>query len=206
MVNLIMKSNGRKIGIISLLAIVLLTLWLLGMIGLWTSGMAHIANNTKEFTDRKGQVIQREYSMSIDLADLQSNIGKELYIDGTNRIYVSWIHNSGNSRTGGYQIGFRSSGQYSLNHATLISGVHHAAVGEHSFTSNMSAKMTARYNGKVYNSQQAGTSGLNYKDGDDFSFYIFPTDAYQSGEISLDEKGKVYLTVTNLYKNVWTRR
>lgn len=41
---------------------------------------------------------------------------------------------------------------------------------------------------------------------DDFSFYIFPPEAYDSKEISLDEEGTVKLTVTNLYKNIWTKR
>lgn len=189
-----------------IIVIVILILWFTGVIGLWLHGMASIVNNTKDFTDTKGHFVQGEYSIMIDLNDLQGNIGKVLYNDGINRIYVSWIDNTGSANTGGYRIGFRSCGQYSLTNATLVSGARHATVNENSFTACMTAKMTAEYNNKVYNSSEFGTSGINYKDGDDFSFYIFPSEAYNNGEISLDEKGKVELLVTNLYENIWTKK
>ena len=201
-----MKNKANKLGIILviLIPVILLTLWFTGIAGLWIGGMAHIANNTKDFTDKNGYVMQGDYSVSINLDDLQSNIGKELYNDRGSKIYVGWIDNTGSSNSGGYRIGFRSCGQYSLTNAILISGVHHATVDGNSFTTYMSAKMTAKYNGNDYNSGIFGVSGLNYKDGDDFAFYIFPKEAYEKGEITLNEKGTVYLNVTNLYKNVWT--
>lgn len=180
-------------------------LWFTGFIGLWLKGMVYIANNTKEFTDTKGCIIPGEYSISVDLNNLKSNIGKELYNDSGSKIYVSWIDNTGDSNTGGYRIGFRSCGQYSLNGATLVSGARHETINANSFTTYMTAKMTAKYNGKVYNSSVFGTTGLNYKDGDDFSFYIFPYEAYNSGELSLNEKGTVEITIKNLYKNIWIK-
>lgn len=182
-----------------------ITLWSTGLVGLWNNGISYIANNTEEFSDIKGHVTTENHSVSIDLSNLESNIGKELYNDGTNRIYVSQVDNTDDVNTGGYRIGFRSCGQYSLNDATLVSGVHHATVDNNSFTMDMSARMTAEYMGKVYTSPVFGTSGLNYKDGDNFSFYIFPTQAYENKEISLNEKGVVDLTVTNLFKNIWTK-
>ena len=199
------KVNKMRITIIAVIAIVL-TLWFAGIIGVLTKGMAYIANNTKEFNDANGHVIDGEYSVSIDLSDLQSNIGKELYNIGSHKIYVSSVDNTGSSRSGGYRISFRSCGQYTLTSATLISGIRHKTEGENSFSSDMSAKMTAEYNGKLYESGVFGMSGLNYKDGDDFAFYIFPSESYKNGEISLSEKGTVYLTVTNLYKNVWSKK
>ena len=195
----------KAIGIL-IIVIVILILWFIGVIDLWLHGMASIVNNTKDFADTEGHFIQGEYSIIIDLNDLQRNIGKELYNDGINRIYVDWIDNTGSVNTGGYRIGFRSSGQYSLINATLVSGARHATVNGNSFTTCMTAKMTAKYNGEVYNSSEFGTSGINYKDGDAFSFYIFPSESYDNGEILLDEKGKVELLVTNLYENIWTKK
>jgi hypothetical protein len=198
----------QKILFISLpiIVVVFLVLRLTGLIGVWTDGMAYIANNTEEFTDTKGHFVQGEYLISIDLSDLESNIGKELYNDGTHKIYVSWIDNTGTINSGGYRIGFRSSGHYSITDASLISGVHHATIDKNSFTTAMSAKMTAEYNGKNYTSSVFGTSGLNYKDGDDFAFYIFPSESYNMQEISLHETGKVRLTVTDLFKNIWSKK
>jgi hypothetical protein len=203
-------TKNRKIeniAFISVSAIVILLsiLWSSGLMRLWANGISFIANNTKDYNDASGHVIQGNYSVSIDLSNLESNLGKDLYNDGVHRIYVSHVDNTGSVNSGGYRVGFRACGQYSLNGATLISGVHHATVNDHSFTINMSAKMTSEYNGKIYNSQEFGTSGLNYKDGDDFAFYIFPTEAYDKNEVSLDEKGTVRLTVTNLYENVWSK-
>ncbi|MEV5026680.1 hypothetical protein [Paenibacillus sp. LPE1-1-1.1] len=181
-------------------------LWLSGLIGLWAGGIGYIADNTKKFTDRNGHVVQGEFTIAIDLSNLKSNIGKELYNDGTHRIYVSWIDNTGNINSGGYSIGFRSSGHYSLTGASLISGGHHATVNGNSFTTIITAKMTAQYKSKNYTSSVSGVSGLNYKDGDDFSFYIFPTESYEIQEISLNETGIVHLTVTKLFKNIWSKK
>lgn len=192
--------------VIPVIAIIVFVLWVIGLIGIWIQGMSYIADNTKEFTDTKGYILEGKYSISIDLTNLESNIGKDLYNDGTHRIYVSWIDNTGSVNTGGYRIGFRSSGKYSLNGASLISGVHHATVNENSFTYGMSAKMMAKYDGKVYNSSVFGTSGLNYKDGDDFAFYIFPKEAYEKEAVTLNETGIVELTVKDLYKNIWSAK
>lgn len=177
----------------------------IGYIKLWTKGMTAIANNTEDFTDINSHIVQEEYSISINLKDLESNQGKELYNDGKNKILVSAVDNTGMISTGGYRIHFRAYGQYSLNYAELISGVQHFTEDNNSFI-RMTAEMTATYKGKVYNSNVMGTSGINYKYGDDFSFYIFPSEAYEDKEVTLDETGEVVLTITNLYKNVWTKK
>ena len=200
------KLKRLAIALIIIIAAIIATLFFTGYLTLWTKGIAALANNTEAFTDKNGKVIPGEYSVSIDLADLQSNVGKVLYNEGGYRIYVSFIDNTEAIRSGGYRIGFRACGQYSLTNASLISGVRHSTVGHKQFTYDMSAKMEASYKGKVYNCGEFGTSGLNYRDGDDFSFYIFPGEAYDSKEVSLNEKGTVKLTVTNLYKNVWTQK
>ncbi len=198
--------NKKSILLVTAIAIILFLLWYSGIMGLWIYGMAYIANNTKDFTDANSYTVQGKYNLIINLEDLQSNIGKELYNDGTNRIYVSWIDNTGSAYTGGYRIGFRSCGEYSLTGAAFVSGARHATVDKQAFTTYMTATMTAEMYNKTYDSHVYSTGGLNYKDGDDFSFYLFPLEAYDNGEISLTEKGNVQLTVTNLYKNVWTRK
>ncbi len=143
------KRDKTRIVLISAIAIIMFTLWFTGVIGLWLNGIAYIANNTKDFNDKGGHPIPDEYSISINLDDLESNIGKELYNDGKNKIYVSWIDNTGSTNTGGYRIGFKSCGQYSLNGATLISGVHHETVNDNSFRAYMTAEMIVKYKEKT---------------------------------------------------------
>jgi hypothetical protein len=203
-----MKNNWSKTTIISIPVIILVIfiLWVTGIIGLWSYGMSYIVNNTKDFTDTKGCLLPSEYSISVNLADLKSNIGKELYNDGECKIYISWADNTGSLNSGGYRIFFRSSGPYSLSGAALVSGARHETVGNNSFTTYMTAKMTSKYKDKIYESSVFGISGINYKDGDDFSFYIFPSKAYQDGEISLNENDTVVLSIKNLYKNIWTKK
>jgi len=64
--------------------------------------MASIANNTRDFTDSNGHTVDEQYTVSIDLTDLDSNIGKELYSDGIHSIYVSGVDHTGQIDSGGY--------------------------------------------------------------------------------------------------------
>lgn len=201
-----MKTKPKTLVLIlPVVIVILILLWLTGLLGIWTKGMSYVADNTKDFNVNKSHSVEGEYSMLIDLSNLKNNIGKDLYNDGTHRIYVSSVKNTGSINSGGYIIFFRSDGRYSLNDATLVSGIQHTRTDENLFTYDMMAKMTAEYNGKSYNSSVSGTSGLNYKDGDEFGFYIFPSESYETNEISLKERGVSVLTVTNLYKNIWSK-
>jgi len=195
--------KAKKVFFISafLTAVVIIVLWSTGLFGLWTDGMAHIANNTKAFTDKGGHTIEGDYSVEVDLSNLESNIGKEIYSDGGHRIQLSWIQRT---QGGGYDVGFRSSGQYSLSGATLVSGLKHETINEHSFTTSTSAIMTAEFEGKTFEAESTGQCGLNYKDGDCFSFAFFLKD--ESNEEPTVDAGVVKLTITDLYKNIWSKK
>jgi hypothetical protein len=203
-----MKSKPKITLLIlaSVVGVLLLVFWLTGLLGLWIDGMRYVVGNTDKYNYEEGNMVDGEYSVDIDLSDLQSNMGKELYNDGTHKIYVSGVHNSGNKNTGAYEIAFRSSGHYSLTGASLVSGIQHLMIDESSFTSEITANMTSTYMGETYDSFNSGSSGINFKDGDEFSFYLFPHSTYDTNRISLDEKGVVEVTVTNLYKNMWTEK
>jgi hypothetical protein len=198
--------NRIKIIILLIWIVWVIGLLLTGKIRLETKGIAAIAGNTKEFTDKNSYVIDGEYTVSIDLNDLESNKGKELYNDGINKINVDSVDNSDSIKDGGYRIHFRSCGQYNSNYAELISGIRHSVNSENEFSFSVVANMTAEYKDKIYKCKVMGETGLNYKDGDIFSFYIFPLEAYENDEVSLNETGTVYLTISNLYKNVWTKK
>ena len=139
------QAPKRRLLYIVCSAIIVLVCWWIGLFSIWISGISSIANNTNKFTHITGHVVEGAYSIDIDLSNLQSALNKEIYNDGIHKIYVFYLDNTGNSDTGGFRIGFRSSGSYSLTGATLISGVHHETVNENAFTYNMSAKMTAEY-------------------------------------------------------------
>lgn len=196
--------KGKKIYIIAALlsALMIIVIWSSGLFGLWSDGMASLANNTKEFTDKGGHLVEGKYSLKVDLSDFETNIDKEIFNDGEHRLYVSSLQKT---KVGGYEIGFRSSGQYSLSGASLISVVHHATINDHSFTTSMTAKMKAEYEGKTYNANDAGHCGLNYKDGDCFSFSFILSDEQNEND-PIEHAGIVELTITDLYKNIWRKK
>ncbi len=202
-----MSLNKKTVtaGVLIFLAVFAVIIINSGLLGLWSKGIASIANNISEYTTSSGEPLQGEYSVTIDLSDLEGNIGKVLYSDKTHKIYVSWLDNTQGKGPGEYRILFRSQGEYSLKGASLISGIQHATVDDNAFTQILTAKMTAQYKGKTYTSREFSTSGLNYKDGDEFGFYIFPQEAYEQKEVTFNETGEVVLTISNLYSNVWNR-
>lgn len=185
-----MKKKTKLIIIISALAVgaALLILWRIGMIGLWTDGICYVVENTDKTGTARSHVIKGTYSLPIDLKNLKSNAGKDLYRNGKYRIYVDSVYKDDSS----YKIDFKSCGTYSLTNATLIS-----VMSDN--TSDMYAKITAEYNGKSYHSKVSGYGPMNH-DGDSFGFYIF------GGEpVTLHKNAIVKLTVTDLYENIWNR-
>ncbi len=199
--------SRNRLGSLLLLAAVILLygLWKSGYPGLWQYGIGKIADDTATFTDEGGHVLEGTYSLTLDLSDLDSNLGAELYNDGTHRIYVYWLEASG--RSPGYEIGFRSSGHYTRSGASLVSGIRHASVdGGRSFTSEMSAVMTVEHPAGSFTAVPTGLGGLNYKDGDDFSFTITLTDDAADREESPMQSGTMTLTVTDLYMNLWRKK
>ncbi|GIP53300.1 hypothetical protein [Paenibacillus vini] len=192
------KSKMILLLVFLIILLSLVITWRTGLLELWSKGISSIANNTEKYSDEAGYVLDGSYTIQIDLADIQSNIGKELYNDGRHKIIVEEINNSGVSAEG-INIGFRSFGDYSTDGATLISGVHHKTNNDRTFSTLMTAQLIAKYKNKQYGGAISGVSGLNYKSGDDFSFNINPVEA-------LRDKGKVELTVSNLYLNIWKKK
>lgn len=147
------KSKMILLLVFLIILLFLIITWRTGLLELWSKGIPSIANNTEKYSDEAGYVLDGSCTIQIDLADIQSNIGKELYNDGRHKIIVEWINISGVS-VEGIHIGFRSFGDYSTDGATLISGVHHITNNDRSFSTLMTAKVIAKYK----NNQYDGTS------------------------------------------------
>lgn|GEM_PF-595076 len=203
------RTARRKNGIMALtiaflsIGLIAFSLWSIGILGIWSKGIAYVEGALDKYS---ADFIIRddEHSIDISLADLDSNKGKVIFDDGEHKIYVSSVDNTGSLLSGGYRIHFRSVGKYSLKGGSLISGIKHYATENRWFSYEMTAKLISEYNGKKYEGPVMGLSGLIYKDGDMFSFYIFPREAYTDDGITLDEKGTVKITLTNLCENVWS--
>ena len=176
-----------------ILAIILIILFKNGAYGTWQKGLAYQfadANYTIAYDDVPGN-----YTIELDLADLERNAGKVLYQDKTGcRILVDSVDEN---EPGEYRVWFRSYGVYGREGGTLVSGCQSLPVEKTTWTTESSAAMTAAVNGMNYACSLAGTSGLIYKDGNLFGFHLNPRTA-DWDPVSLDGMEQVTVTVSGL--------
>ncbi|MUK90511.1 hypothetical protein GMD78_19320 [Ornithinibacillus sp. L9] len=165
---------------------------------LQVQGISYVANDVEKYHNN-AHPVEGEYAVTIDLSDLASNEGKVLFDDGENKIYLSEVIVHSEAE---YEFFFRSRGRYSLGGASLVSGVTHTYYNG-GFNSSLQAEVKASYKGETHELSPSGSSGLNYRDGDEFGFYLDFTD-----DIILDLKEEVMVdvTVTNLFVNLWAKK
>lgn len=168
--------------------------------GLWIKGIGYVANDAENYHNN-AHPIEGEYTVEIDVSDLESNEGKVLYDDGEERqIYVSNVTIQNESD---YEVYFRSRGTFSLGGATLVSGIAHTQ-NNNDFVSKFQAEANATYRDYHYKLRPSGYTSLKYRDGDEFGFYLNPPE--KEIDIDLEEEQTVEVTVTNLYVNLWAEK
>lgn len=189
----------KFLGISVIIALIFFGLWMSKFCIFLVEGIGYLENNIEHYR-KSGRILEGEYTVDINLLDLDSNKGKMLYDDGENQIYVSKVfaHNESD-----FQVYFKSSGAYSLNRATLVSGVEHLRT-INGFSSILRAKAIATYGEKSFELQHSLSSGINYRDGDEFGYYLFPS--VESVDINVNENPIVKVTVTNLYEYRWEKK
>ncbi|MFS0875232.1 hypothetical protein [Solibacillus isronensis] len=181
------------------LPITVFLLWITGAINLWFYGMGDISDNVK-FYSLELKPIDGEYSVLIDLSDLESNKGKILYDDGEHQIYISDVFISNEEN---YEVFFRSRGKYNLHGATLVSGIAHKRV-QGGFAFGLFATAKATYRGDTFKLYASGTSGLNFKDGDSFGLYLIPHD--REVTLNIAEDPIIEITLSNLIMHKWASK
>lgn len=193
-----MRKKKLIAGIVAGVAGIVLILWASGYLGLWFSGITYIAADDENFS-RHAEPIDGEFTIRINLSDLESNEGEVLYDDGEHLVHIDevFVQNETN-----YQVSFRTLGNYSLLGATLVSGVEHRD-GPMGFNRIYQATGRATYRGMTYSLTPSGTTGLNYRDGGSFGFYLFPLD--REIVIDLETDAFIDVTISNLYMNSWTK-
>ena len=88
--------------------------------GVWTRGLGYMNNSPDKYVLSYHE-IPGEYSLEIDLNDLESNVGKRIWQDGEQYIEVYLVDET----DGRYRIFFRSHGVYEMQKGNLISGTKH---------------------------------------------------------------------------------
>ncbi|TCT11618.1 hypothetical protein EDC18_1196 [Natranaerovirga pectinivora] len=189
------------LGVSVIIILLCVYLYKVGYVNIWINGMGAIFHNTEHYTDVDSEMISETFRFKIDLMNLETNEGIEVFNDGVHTINVNKVGHNGSVSSGGYYISFAASGIYSIEGASLISAIESKNVGYNISTTNLISRLKANYKGIEYDCSLQGIGGL----GDSFSFYIFPSSAYDNGDITLNETGVVELELINLYKNVWRR-
>ncbi|WP_391117123.1 hypothetical protein [Psychrobacillus sp. L3] len=192
-----MKKKHFKMLIIGVGTIAFI-LWISGWLNLWINGISVIANDIEGYR-LHSYPVDGEYSVKIDLNNIDSNEGKVLYDDGENQVYVEKVLVNGQS-----EVYFRSSGNYSLRGATLVSGNEHARI-DNGFTSINHVNATATYQGESFKIYQSGSSGLNYRDGDSFGFYLLLTDD-KGVDVDIEKDSIIEVKLSNLYMHNWEKK
>lgn len=171
-----------------------------GTLGTWRGGLQYQLGYPvyrAEYEDAAGT-----YSVELDLWDLDSNIGKILYEDNTGcRITV---HKLDKMRDGIYRVWFRSHGVCRRNGSQLVSGTIPYQTGSASWTYKGLPQATVSAGGPKRECSLAGISGLNWKDGNEFGFYLTygkgSSDPFLSSDDIKRQDGKITITVSGLTK------
>lgn len=184
-------------GAVLLAALLFFVLLRTGIWGTWRGGFQY------QMGEPAYQVLYETldgyYSVEIDLTDLESNVGKVLYEDEDGcRIEVSQVDTNG---TDGEQhrIWFRSHGTYDHTGGQLVSGAMSVQTGSAAWTLEDYASASGTAGGLTRDCSYAGMSGMNWKDGNEFGFYI--TSGYSdelTTEDVLNAGGIMIVTVRDL--------
>ncbi|MBX0358572.1 hypothetical protein [Halobacillus sp. Nhm2S1] len=165
---------------------------------LQSKGISYVTRNMNDFY-HKTFPLEGEYTVEINVDDLESNEGKVLFEDSENQIHVTKVTRSDS----GYEVIFSSNGSYDADGATLVSGLEHAR-SNNGLTSHFKAKAEAMYNGKTIEGSPSGSSGFDNQDGDQFGFHL-PIPKHTK-KINGKEEPTIKVMVTHLQVNIWARK
>lgn len=195
----------KKPYVITTFMLILLVSFLLftGYWGIWMKGMSYILESPQKYKNIHTSILEEEFSVEVNLLDLESNVGKKIYDDGVCWIYIESIDwREDNNRTE-YRVFFRSVGNYSIKGAELVTGIKYDYNEDGSHVMDVGAKMHTVHKETRYNLEVSGYTPLGYRNGDSFGFYIFPSSDHTKGDDFIKTLDTITVTLTGLHKYVW---
>lgn len=183
--------------LITMLVIILLFFLYYDFLLIKTMGIKYISRNNDYVLSHS--TISNSYTINLDLNNLEANKNKVIYDDTISKIYIKEIQKI--PGVDNYRVFFVTEGTYSVDGATLVSGLKHLKKNSNEYKVVMNAEINILYNKIKYNSTVSGISPLGYAGGDYFEFYLFPVDA----KIDLIYNEKAVLSVNNLTVNTWLK-
>ena len=197
-----LKSVKRRWAVIGgifvfILSVLVVILHANGSLGTWISGLqyqvGHPAYNIF-YQDLPGT-----YSLELDLKDPEANAGRVLYEDDSGcHIVVEELTEDGN---GDVRVFFRAHGIYDRTGGQLVSGIVPLQTGTFHWEDRGWPQASVTVGNLTRKSSFAGSTGLNWKDGNYFGFYLtaeHADDRYFSYEDVAAQEGKITLSVSEL--------
>lgn len=196
----LLKRKWTLIGgtFVTIIALFIIILHGNGALGTWTGGLQYQLGYPVYRTDYAPA--PGPYSVELDLRDLESNAGKVLYEDDTGcRIAVYSVDEM---TDGVYRVWFRSHGVCGRSSSQLVSGIVPYQTGSAQWTDKGCPQAAASVGNLVRECPIAGFSGINWKDGNEFGFYLTASSGSSERFFSADDidrqGGKITVTVSNL--------
>lgn len=193
-------------GLVLLLAVIYFLLINSGVIGTWKYGLRYQFWNQNYRVST--EVLPGAYSVELDLRDLSSNVGRVLYEDASGcRVTVNYVEQDGED----YRVVFQAEGVCSPAGSQLVSGCYDQRRDKHASGVELSASMSTSIGSKTYGPcRYYITSTLMGTNTNQFGFYVFPLELYQSGELAVSEElagqdGLVTVTVSGLTRLTTSR-
>lgn len=199
-------KKSRIVSLCTILVIVcVFMLWKNGTISMVQNGLAYMMQDSAYHISYSN--VDSVAEAEIDLYNLESNAGKIIYDDGECTIEIVLVRQEGN---GAYNAFFRTHGKYNRSGGTLISSVKHVRNENGTYSYECAGKLQVILDDKAYQGRNSALSGLNYKDGDEFGFYLFPLDCYENGQFLLEnqiknQNGIVKIQLSHLNKTTWVK-
>lgn len=186
--------------------LIFFTLWQNDTIGVYQKGMAFFIEDSSYTINYEALDLIAE--TDIDLYNLNNNAGKIIYNDGKCKIEITMIKKEADGK---YNAFFRTYGSYNRLGGSLISPTKQLMTEERNYKEDFVGKMQVVVNDKIYESYYSASSGINYKDGDEFGFYLFPLEYYKNDKLLLEDNiakqnGIVHVRLYNLVRTTWSRK
>ncbi|MCY6958686.1 hypothetical protein [Clostridium brassicae] len=208
-INNLEKTDRKNIIIVllSVLIVILISVFICtenGVIGTIANGMSYLQSNSNYASSYKK--LQAPVEIELNLANLESNIGKEIYQDGQCKIIISNIEKDLNNE---YKVIFRSIGTYDKNGGRLVSPIkHYVTQGKHQ-KYDLEGNLKTTYQRTTYMGSWSAICPLIYKDGDQFTYSLFPIKLYENGTFLLQDKlqkdGNVKVSLEGLIETTWMK-
>ncbi len=189
------------VALIALSAALCVYYWHNGTFGVWAQGLEYVATAGRYTVE--DTAVEGEYTLALDLRDLDENTGKILYEDGGCSITVQQVRqeNSGN-----YIVFFRAHGVYPPAGGRLVSAAADEAMPGGSLGVRTTGRLLTEVGGMVYPGAVHAATMIR-KEGNEFSFYVFDPQSFDRAalEVALEQSGgEVTVRLGGLARMAWT--